>query len=422
MGPELLEVGGLVRRLPTRYPFVLVDRVTELDPARGLKGTKAVTGAEDFFEGHFPGAPVMPGVLLMESLSQAAGIWLLQQVDPAHAEVIVVGIDEAKFRRPVTPGDVLELGVSLLHRRGDLVRMQGEIRCEGQRVAEAKLLLKVAQLAEPSVHESAVVAAGAELARGVRVGPYAVIGAGVRLGPGTVVEAHAVIDGDTHLGERNHVFPFASIGLQPQDLKYAGEPTTVRIGDRNVFREGVTVHRGTAGGGGVTRIGSGNLFMAQSHVAHDCIVGSNTVFAQAATLAGHVEVMDHATVGAFSAIHQFCRVGAHAFIGGFTVATQDVLPYSKTVGGRPACLYGANVLGLKRRGFSADAIGAIRSAFRTILQGGLTATEAFEKIERESGTLPEIRTLVDFVRTAKRGVIVQRRKRGADGDDGDDSE
>lgn len=415
-----VEVGGLVRKLPTHYPFVLVDRVTECDPAWGLKGSKAVTGSEDFFDGHFPQSPVMPGVLLMESLSQAAGIWLLQQVDPRRTEVVVVGIDDAKFRRPVTPGDCLDLEVRLLHRRGDLVRMQGEIRCEGQRVAEGRLLLKLAHLGEPDVHPTAVVAATATLGGGVRIGPYSVIGPRVTLGARTIVEAHAVIDGDTEMGAGNHVFPFASIGLQPQDLKYQGEKTCVRIGDGNVFREGVTVHRGTAGGGGITRIGSSNLFMAQAHVAHDCQVGSHTVFANAATLAGHVEVADYATVGAFSAVHQFCRVGPYAFIGGFTVATQDVLPYSKTVGGRPACLYGPNVLGLRRRGFSSDAIAAIRASFRLLLQGGVTTSEAVEQMEREWGSVAEVQTLARFIRSAKRGVVVQRRKRGLDPEESSD--
>ncbi len=414
-----MEVGGLVRRLPTRYPFVLVDRITHFDPATGLKALKTVTGAEEFFEGHFPGAPVMPGVLLMESLSQAAGIWLLQSTDPTRSEVLVVGIDDAKFRRPVTPGDRLELEVRLMHRRGNLFRLQGEIRVGDQRVAEARLLLSVSHLRPPEVHETAIVADGARLAPGVQVGPYAVIGPQVSLGARTLVDAHAVIDGDTALGEANHVFPFASIGLAPQDLKYAGEKTRVRIGDRNAFREGVTVHRGTAGGGGITRIGSDNLFMAQSHVAHDCHVGSHTIFANAATLAGHVEVSDYATVGAFSAVHQFCRVGAYAFLGGFTVATMDVLPYSKTVGNRPAFLFGPNALGLKRHGFSAETVGAIRRAYRILMQSGLPAGEALQRIESDAELAEhkEVRLLVDFVRTAKRGVVLKRRKRVADRDD-----
>ncbi len=413
-----LEVGGLARKLPTRYPFVLVDQITHFDAATGLRALKTVTGAEEFFEGHFPGAPVMPGVLLMESLSQAAGIWLLQSTDPTRSEVLVVGIDDAKFRKPVTPGDRLDLEISLIHRRGNLFRMKGEIRVGEQRVAEARLLLSVSHLRPPQIHETAIVAEGAKLGPDVEIGPYAVIGAAVSLGRKTVVLAHAVIDGDTHLGEENRVYPFASIGLAPQDMKFGGEKTRVRIGNRNVFREGVTVHRGTAGGGGLTEIGSDNLFMAQSHVAHDCHVGSHTVFANAATLAGHVEVSDYATVGAFSAVHQFCRVGPYAFMGGFTVATMDVLPYSKTVGNR-ACLFGPNTLGLKRRGFAPEAVAAIRRAYRVLMQSGLPATEALARIEAEIGLgdRDEIRLLVEFIRTAKRGVVLKRRKRVADHDE-----
>jgi UDP-N-acetylglucosamine acyltransferase len=199
-------------------------------------------------------------------------------------------------------------------------------------------------------------------------------------------------------------------------MKFGGEKTCVRMGDRNDFREGVTVHKGTKGGGGITEIGSDNLFMAQSHVAHDCHVGSHTIFANAATLAGHVEVADFATVGAFSAVHQFCRVGPYAFLGGFTVATMDVLPYSKTVGNRPACLFGPNTLGLKRRGFSPEVLTAIRRAFRLLMQSGLPAGEALTRIESEPGVgdLKEVRVLIDFVRTAKRGVVLRRRKRVAD--------
>jgi len=413
-----MEVGGLARRLPTRYPFVLVDRITHFDAATGLKALKTVTGAEEFFAGHFPGAPVMPGVLLMESLAQAAGIWLLQSTDPTRSEVLVVGIDNAKFRKPVTPGDRLDLEISLIHRRGDLFRIKGEIRVGDQRVAEARLLLSVSHLRPPEIHETAIVADGATIGAGVKVGPYAVIGPQVTLGPRTVVEAHAVIDGDTRLGEGNHVFPFASIGLAPQDMKFGGEKTCVRIGDRNVFREGVTVHRGTGGGGGITEIGSDNLFMAQAHVAHDCHVGSHTIFANAATLAGHVEVSDYATVGAFSAVHQFCRVGPYAFMGGFTVATMDVLPYSKTVGNR-ACLFGPNTLGLKRRGFSPEALSAIRRAYRILMQSGLPATEALRQIEGEKGVgdQSEVRLLIDFVRSARRGVVLKRRKRVLDHDE-----
>ena len=406
-----IDLAGLVRQIPTHYPFVLVDRVVEHDPAGRLVAIKNVTGSEEFFEGHFPGAPVMPGVLLMEGLAQAAGIWLLNDADdPGRLEVHVVGIDEAKFRRPAVPGDQLRLEITVLKRRGPLCRVRGEVRSGENRVAEANLLLRVASLAPPDVDPTARVSPEAVLGPGVKVGPYSVVGSRVRIGPRTVLDSHVVIDGDTELGADNRLYPFCSVGLAPQDQKYHGEHTRLVIGDRNVVREFVTIHPGTGGGGGLTRIGSDNLFMAYAHVAHDCLVGSHTIFANGATLAGHVEVADWATIGAYSGVHQFCRVGTHAFVGGYTVATKDVLPYSKTVGNR-ACIYGVNSIGLTRRGFAAETIAAIRRAFRVLVQSRLNTSEAVARLEAEGSPLPEVRGLVEFIRSARRGVILKRHSR-----------
>ena len=408
--PHTIDIPGLIRQIPSQYPFVLVDRVLEHDPGGRLVALKNVTGSEEFFQGHFPGQPVMPGVLLMEGLAQAAGIWLLEDApDPGGLEVHLVGIDAAKFRRPAVPGDQLRLEVTVLRRRGALCRVRGEVRAGEHRVAEANLLLLAAAVPPVQVDPTARVAPQAVLGPGVRVGAYAVIGPQVRLGKGTVVEAHAVIEGDTVAGEANHFYPFCSVGLAPQDLKYRGEPTRLVIGDGNTVREFVTIHRGTAGGGGLTRIGDHNLFMAYAHVAHDCQVGSHTIFANGATLAGHVEVGDYATIGAYSGVHQFCRVGPHAFMGGYTVATKDVLPFSMTVGNR-ACIYGVNTVGLQRRGFSPESIAAIRHAFRVLVQSRLNTTGALERLEGEPPG-PEVRTLVEFIRTAQRGVILKRHGR-----------
>jgi UDP-N-acetylglucosamine acyltransferase len=410
------EIGRLVRQIPTQYPFVLVDRIVEHDPAGRLVAAKNVTGAEDFFAGHFPSQPVMPGVLILESLAQAAGIWLLKTApDPRGVEIRVVGFDETKFRRPVVPGDQLRLEVQLVRRRGDLARFRGEVRVGDQRAAEARLLLQVATLPAPAVDALARVAPGAVLEPGVRVGPFCVVGERVRLGRGTVLESHVVVDGDTRVGEGNRFFPFSSIGLVPQDLKFRGEPSRVEIGDRNVFREGTTVHRGTAGGGSLTRIGSDNLFMAQVHVAHDCLVGSHTVFANAAALSGHVEVQDFATLGGFSGVHQFCRVGAHAFMGGATIATRDVAPFSLTVGNR-AHFFGVNGIGLRRRGFSPEAIAALRRAFRALGERDQPLEERLARLEAEGPGTDEVRAVVAFVRASRRGVILERRRGAGPGE------
>jgi UDP-N-acetylglucosamine acyltransferase len=254
------------------------------------------------------------------------------------------------------------------------------------------------------VHPTAAVDPTAVLGDGVEVGPFAVIGAEVELGEGTVVGAGAQIQGPTRLGRENQVFPQACIGFDPQDLKYRGERSTLEAGDRNQFRELSTVHRGTGLGGGVTRIGSDNLFMAYSHIAHDCVVGDRTIFANGATLAGHVEVQDDAAVSAFSGVHQFCRVGRHAYIGGYSVITQDALPFVKTVGQKPAC-YGLNRVGLERKGFSAESMRRLEEALRMLLRGPLKVADALEAIRQRHGDDPQVRHLVDFVASSQRGVI-----------------
>jgi UDP-N-acetylglucosamine acyltransferase len=418
MATPVIDIERLVRQIPSQYPFVLVDRVLEHDPKGRIVAIKNVTGAEEFFEGHFPGEPVMPGVLLMESLAQAAGIWLLQGApDPQRLEVHLVGIDEAKFRRPAVPGDQLQLEVNVLHRRGSLCRVKGDVRSGTHRVAEAKLLLQVRELSQ-SIHPTALVSPSARLGDGVHVGAYSVVGPDVQIGDGTVVGDHVVIEGPTVIGRENRFFPFCSVGLAPQDLKFHGERSRLEIGDRNVVREFVTLHRGTANGGALTQIGSDNLFMASAHVAHDCRVGSHTIFANGATLAGHVEVADWTTIGAFSGVHQFCRVGIHAFVGGYTVATKDVLPYSKTVGNR-ARIYGVNGLGLVRRGFSAEAVSAIKHAYRLLLQSRLNTSSALARIAEEGPHTPEVRTIVEFIQSSRRGVVLKRHRRRAAGEDDD---
>jgi UDP-N-acetylglucosamine acyltransferase len=256
-----------------------------------------------------------------------------------------------------------------------------------------------------TIAETAVISSEATLAPDVVVGPYAVIGAGVTIGAGTVIGPHSRIEGPTTIGERNRIIGQSSIGTDPQDLKFKGERTELRIGHDNVFREFVTINRGTTGGGGITTIGSNNFFMAYAHVAHDCHIGDHTIFANNATLAGHVEVGDYVTVGAFSAIHQFCRVGDHAFIGGGSICTQDVLPYVKTVGNRPAKTYGINNIGLERKGFGKETIEALQRAYRLLTRSKLRLQEALDRIEAELGFHSEVRYFAEFIRQSQRGVI-----------------
>ena len=255
------------------------------------------------------------------------------------------------------------------------------------------------------IHPTAIISPDSAVARGVKIGPYAVIGPEVDIGADTEIGPHCVIEGRTRLGENVKISQFASIGAPPQDLKYSGEPTRVEINDRTVIREFVTIHRGTQGGGGITRVGRECLLMAYCHVAHDCQVGDNVIMANGATLGGHVEIGEHVIIGGLSAIHQFCRVGAYSFLGGMSGVNKDIPPFVKFWGQR-GNLYGLNALGLRRQGFSKEAISALRDAYRIIFQGNDTIKDALETVESRFETIPEVMSFIEFIRTSKKGVSI----------------
>jgi UDP-N-acetylglucosamine acyltransferase len=265
-----------------------------------------------------------------------------------------------------------------------------------------------------AIHPTAVVAPGAALADGVEIGPYAVIGAQVRIGRGTVVGAHAVIEGRTTIGEHNRIFQFAALGAIPQDLKYHGEQTELVIGDENQIREFATMHLGTEGGGGLTSVGHRNLFMNFSHVAHDCHIGDRVIFANGATLAGHVTVEDYVIVGGLAAVHQFVRLGESSMLAGGAMVVLDVPPFCVVQGDR-AGLVGLNVEGMRRRGFTDDELRGLRGAYRTLFRSGLTVKDAVRKM-REEPHGEAAQRLVQFVESSKRGIC---RLRGEAGDDAD---
>jgi UDP-N-acetylglucosamine acyltransferase len=254
------------------------------------------------------------------------------------------------------------------------------------------------------VDPRAVIAPGARIGAGVSIGAYAVVGDDVQLGEGCILHPHAVVSGPARLGRSNVIHPFCTIGGDPQDLKYAGERTRLEIDDRNVFRECVTVSRGTVQGGGVTRIGSDNLIMTSAHIAHDCVVGDHTIFANAASLAGHVIVEDYATLGAFCPVHQFCRIGRYAYIGASTVITQDVPPFSMIVSERNTKCFGVNSVGLERRGFSTERIRAIESAYRLLLTSKLNTSQALEQMRLTLKDSTDVAELMRFIESSERGV------------------
>lgn len=258
-----------------------------------------------------------------------------------------------------------------------------------------------------AIHPTAIVDPEATLADDVTVGPYTVIEAGVVIGEGCRIGPFCRFGSGTSVGARNRFESHCSVGAPPQDLKYRGEPTRLEIGEDNVFREFITLHRGTPGGGGVTRIGDGSLFMAYAHVAHDCRVGSRTIFANNATLAGHVEVGDDATVGALSAVHQYSRVGPHAFLGGFTGANKDCLPYMSTVGNRPPKCYGPNTIGLERKGFSEESRQALKQLWRILRDPKLNTSQAVARIGQELGGQTEVDVVLAFIESSERGFILR---------------
>lgn len=255
------------------------------------------------------------------------------------------------------------------------------------------------------IHAQAIVSPEAKIGAGAEVGAFAVVGAGVEFGEGCVLHPHAVVSGPSKFGAKNVFHSFCVIGGDPQDYTFGGERVGLEAGDGNTYREYVTISRGTAKGGGITRIGNNNFFLAYSHVGHDCQIGSNTLFVNGATLAGHVTVEDFVTVGAFSPVHQFCRLGRYAYIGASTVITQDVLPFSLIVTERETRCFGPNTIGLERKGFSSDRIRTLEKAFRLLVRSRKNTTQALEEMRKELGNSDDVKEMIEFVEKAERGIV-----------------
>ena len=255
------------------------------------------------------------------------------------------------------------------------------------------------------IHAQAIVSPEAKIGARAEVGAFAVVGAGVEFGEGCVLHPHAVVNGPSKFGAKNVFHSFCVIGGDPQDYTFGGERVGLEAGDGNTYREYVTISRGTAKGGGITRVGNNNFFLAYSHVGHDCQIGSNTLFVNGATLAGHVTVEDFVTVGAFSPVHQFCRLGRYAYIGASTVITQDVLPFSLIVTERETRCFGPNTIGLERKGFSSDRIRTLEKAFRLLVRSRKNTTQALEEMRRELGNSDDVKEMIEFVEKAERGIV-----------------
>jgi UDP-N-acetylglucosamine acyltransferase len=370
--------------------------VLEIEPGVRGRGRKLVSANEPYFSGHFPDLPLMPGVLLCEAVAQLATM----VVGEEDGAVEVRDVPHARFRRPVQPGDTLDLAVDVRREEAGW-RVSGTVRAGAEAVAEIEVLL--AGVLGAWIHPTAVVDRGAELDAGVRIGAYAVVGGQVRAGRETRIGAHAVVGGRTVLGARNQIFPFASVGLRPQDLKYRGEPSTVRLGDDNMVREYVSINPGTEAGGMETVVGNGCLLMVSSHVGHDCRLADSVILANGVALGGHVVVESHARIGGLAGVHQFTRIGESALCAAGAMVSLDVPPYCMATGDR-ARLLGLNVVGLKRRGFSEETIRTIKRAYRLIFHGEGVRQDALARAREAFADSDEVGHLVDFVAASERGV------------------
>jgi UDP-N-acetylglucosamine acyltransferase len=418
--PETIDIGGLMKLLPHRYPLLLIDRVIEIVRAKRIVAIKNVTINEQFFVGHFPGYPIMPGVLIVEAMAQAGAALLFTEVTDRDDKLLVfTGIERARFRRPVTPGDQLRIEVDVLAFRGTAGRLQGKAYVDGKLACEAvvtcRLLQRPKRLSRPrrpklhnfsmSIHPTAIVDPSAKIPASCSIGPYCIIHPGVELGENCELISNVVLGGPSRFGSNNRIYPYAVLGMDPQDITYKGEPTRLEVGSDNVIREYVTITRGTSKGGGVTRVGSHILIMAYAHIGHDCSIGDHAMLVNAATLAGHVTVEEWAVVGALCPVHQFVRIGAHSYIGGGTTITQDVLPYSMTSAERDTHAYMLNKVGLQRRGFSSERIAALHHAFKMLLASKMNTSQAIEKLRSEGAQGEDVDALLSFIESAKRGVI-----------------
>ena len=467
--------------LPHRYPFLLVDRITELEPGRRCVGVKNVTFNEEYFQGHFPGHPVMPGVLMLEAMAQVAGVLTLISRNTPGALSYFAAIEKVRFRQPVRPGDQLVTEAILLVLRGPLCKVNVVGRVDGQVVVEAdytfmtstandantSIIESALPTASPAaaplmagavlssaaqrngssvdsenasrpetqpnpevhptsmaasplsyggsdgviaprewngdtfIHATAVVDRTAELEPGVWIGPHSIVEGGTRIGSGTILESHVVIKRGTTLGKRCRLWPHVVLGHEPQDMKFRGEASFLRIGDGNLLREMVTIHRAT-GEGAETVIGNNNTLMAYAHVGHNCTIGNNTMISNSTGIAGHVTVEDSVVIGGFAGIHQFVHIGRTAMVGGLSKVVQDVPPFCMC-DGRPAKIHGLNIRGLRRNGVPPEERNQVSTAFKLLYRSDLNTSQALERIHAEIPNSPTLDYFIEFVERIREG-------------------
>ena len=448
--------------LPHRYPMLLVDKITEIEPGHRIVGVKNVTATEEFFQGHFPGHPVMPGVLLLEAMAQVAGVLILVTRNTPGALSYFAKVEKARFHHPVRPGDSVITEAILEVLRGPIAkvtvvgRVDGEIvvdadytfftspgstgsvaqsiiRSAGAGAIEGASNLKTngdtngnapreaaltaaptptAPVALPAVatpppkvtiHPTSIVDAKAELGEGVEVGPFCIIEAGTRIGAGSTLESNVIIKRGTTLGSNCRLMPHIILGGEPQDMKFKGEESFVVIGNNNILREMVTIHRAT-GEGQSTVIGDDNLLMAYVHFGHNCVVGNGNMISNSTGVSGHVTIEDKCVIGGFVGIHQFVHVGKMAIVGGLSKVVQDVPPFCMA-DGRPTKIHGLNVRGLRRNGVESEQRNQIAKAFKLLYRSELNTSQALERIREEVPDSETLEYLISFIERVREGRL-----------------
>lgn len=423
----MLDIEQIRDVLPHRYPFLLVDRILELTPSKSARGYKNVTINEEFFEGHFPGHAVMPGVLVCEAMAQVSGVLLLSMTGNEGKLAYFGGMNKVRFRKPVLPGDMLITDVELLAMRSNIgkvkatARVDGDVACEGEfmfalvertrRQPSSNTVVgkdvpvaevKVKENTNPTqIHPTAIVDPNAVIGQGVCIGAYSVIGKNVQIGDGTRVESNAVIESNVSIGKDCVILSGAVLGGAPQDKKFHGEDSFVRIGDNNIIREYVTIHR-ASGEGEATIIGDNNMLMAYCHVGHNCELGDSITMANYVGISGHVQIEDKVVFGGFVGVHQKVRIGKLAMVGGMSKIVQDVPPFA-IVDGRPTKVCDLNVIGLRRSGVTPKVRADIRLAYKLLYRSNMNVTQALEAIGNEIEPSDELNYLLDFVRSVRKG-------------------
>jgi UDP-N-acetylglucosamine acyltransferase len=418
----VLNIEQIKKVIPHREPFLLIDKVEIIEKEKSAVGYKFVSGNEDFFKGHFPGNPIMPGVLVIESMAQTACVLYLFRPDLLGKFAYFMSIEKTKFRKPVRPGDLLELRVEVVKAKERVGKVRGAayvnnnivaesefmfVLVEGEEVSSKQKVEPETQKVQQNIHHTAIIHPTAVVHPTAKIGPYTIIGPECVLEENVQVGSYCRIEYAV-IKKNTRIFDSVCIGTLPQDIKFKGEKTLAVIGENCVIREFVTIHRGTVTK--ITSVGNNCYLMAYSHIAHDCKVGNDVIIANCGTLAGHVNIEDGVNIGGLVAIHQYTRVGKLAMLGGGAMVSKDVPPYVIVTGDR-AELRGVNIIGLKRKGFNREKIKKIKEVYKKLFRSKLPLSEAIKKIETENNYPEEVKYMIEFIKNSKRGICRVPRKK-----------